>query len=258
MKNCFFGACRYVPIALCLLAHGNTSFSQDSRTESLTGSLAPIMNAIHEDRGFPMAFSQRGKLSIDEWRSRGRAEVQRAFAYSPAKVPLDIRVHSTVQRDGYQIRTITFAGSEYYRIPAFLLIPDGKGPFPGVVALHDHGGWFMHGKEKLVAMENEHTSVQEFRNRSYGGRAWAEALAKRGFVVVVPDAFYWGERRLQYQDPPDDLKDRVAGLDTSTIEYVRAMNRYLVDRTTDLHIRMSFAGMTWGGIINYDDRRAVD
>lgn len=258
MKNCFFGACRYVPIALCLLAHGNTSFSQDSRTESLMGSLAPIMNAIHEDRGFPMAFSQRGKLSIDEWRSRGRAEVQRAFAYSPAKVPLDIRVHSTVQRDGYQIRTITFAGSEYYRIPAFLLIPDGKGPFPGVVALHDHGGWFMHGKEKLVAMENEHTSVQEFRNRSYGGRAWAEALAKRGFVVVVPDAFYWGERRLQYQDPPDDLKDRVAGLDTSTIEYVRAMNRYLVDRTTDLHIRMSFAGMTWGGIINYDDRRAVD
>ena len=222
------------------------------------GSLAPVINAIHEDRGFPMAFFQRGKLSVDAWRSRGRAEVQRAFAYSPEKVPLDIRVHSAVQRDGYRIRTISFAGSKYYRIPAFLLIPDGKGPFPGVVALHDHGGWFMHGKEKLVAMKNEHTSVQEFRDRSYGGRAWAEALAKRGFVVVVPDAFYWGERRLQYQDPPDDLKDRVAGLDTSTIEYVRAVNRYLVDRTTDLHIRMSFAGMTWGGIINYDDRRAVD
>jgi len=36
------------------------------------------------------------------------------------------------------------------------------------------------------------------------------------------------------------------------------MNRYLVDRTTDLHIRMSFTGMTWGGIITYDDRRSVD
>jgi hypothetical protein len=74
----------------------------------------------------------------------------------------------------------------------------------------------------------------------------------------VPDAFYWGERRLKYKHPPEELQSRVQGLDTTTSEYVLAVNRYLVERTTDLHIRMSFAGMTWGGIINYDDRRAVD
>ncbi|MEX2231341.1 MAG: hypothetical protein WD824_04235 [Cyclobacteriaceae bacterium] len=235
-----------------------TSFSQVEPAESLLGSLAPIMNSIHESRGFPMDFAHKGKLSVAEWRNRGRAEVQRVFAYSPGKVPLDIKVHSVVQRDGYQIRTISFAGTPYYRIPAFLVVPDGKGPFPGVVALHDHGGWFMHGKEKLVAMEDEHAAVSEFRNGAYGGRPWAEALAKRGFVVLVADAFYWGDRRLKYKQAPDDLKTRVAGLDTTTLEYVRVMNRYLVERTTDLHIRMSFAGMNWGGIITYDDRRSVD
>jgi dienelactone hydrolase len=169
-----------------------------------------------------------------------------------------MRIHSSIQRDGYQLKTISYAGSEFYRIPAFLLVPEGNGPFPGVVALHDHGGWFMHGKEKLVAMDGEHAAIQEFRNGSYGGRPWAEALAKRGFVVLVPDAFYWGERRLKYKYPPEELTNRLSGLDSSTVEYIRAMNRYLVERTTDLHIRMSFSGMTWGGIINYDDRRAVD
>lgn len=249
-----------VSAASCVLAfilHCG-AIAQRQRTESLLGSLAPIINGIHNDRGFPMDFAHKGKLSVAEWRDRGRAEVQRAFSYSPSKVPIDMQVHSVVKRDGYEIRTISFAGSKYYRIPAFLLVPEGKGPFPGVVALHDHGGWFMHGKEKLVAMEGEHVAVTEFRKDSYGGRPWAEALAKRGFVVIVPDAFYWGDRRLKYDQMPDDLQSRVAGMDPSTTEYVRTMNRYLVDRTTDLHIRMSFAGMTWGGIITYDDRRAVD
>ena len=243
---------------LLVLIYPTVCLSQDKPPESLLGSLAPIMNAIHEDRGFPMDFASKGKLSVAEWRSRGRAEVQRVFAYSPDKVPLDVKVHSMDDRDGYQVRTISFAGSPYYRIPAFLLVPDGDGPFPAVVALHDHGGWFMHGKEKLVAMDGEDDAVKEFRNGSYGGRAWAEALVRRGFVVIVPDAFYWGDRRLKYHQQPEDLQKRLEGLDTTTIEYVRAMNRYLVERTTDLHIRMSFAGMTWGGIITYDDRRAVD
>jgi dienelactone hydrolase len=245
--------------ALLAISVFNTrAYSQAERRESLLGSLAPVINAIHQDRGFPMDFAHKGNLSVAEWQKRGRAEVQRVFTYSPEKVPLDVKVHSVDKRDGYQMRTISFAGSPYYRIPAFLLVPDGKGPFPAVVALHDHGGWFMHGKEKLVAIEGEHVAVTEFRGRAYGGRPWAEALAKRGFVVVVADAFYWGDRRLKYEDEPEELKALVAGLDTASVDYVRAMNRYLVDRTTDLHIRMSFAGMNWGGIITYDDRRAVD
>lgn len=249
---------RVIILVLICLLQSVLATGQRQRTESLLGSLAETVNAIHADRGFPMAFEHKGTLSTDEWRKRGRAEIQRTFVYDPGKVPLDMKVHSVVKRDGYEIRVISFAGSPYYRIPAYLLVPQGRGPFPGVVALHDHGGWFYHGKEKLVSLDNEHAAVKEFRGRSYGGRPYAEALAKRGFVVIVADAFYWGERRLKYKQMPDDLKEQIAGLDTTTSEYVRAVNRYLVDRTTDLHIRMAFGGMNWGGIVNYDDRRAVD
>ena len=112
----------------------------------------------------------------------------------------------------------------HYRIPAYLLVPEGKGPFPGVVALHDHGGWFFHGKEKLVEVSNQHVSLNEFKQRYYGNRSFASELARRGYVVLVADAFYWGERRLQYADPPADYRKAIAGLDPATPEYVQAVN----------------------------------
>ncbi len=227
--------------------------------ESWLGNLAPIARSIQHERGFPMDFASKGKLSVEEWRKRGRAEVTKALSYFPKPVPLDIKVHSVVKRDGYEIRIVSFAGSAHYRVPAYLLVPTtGRGPYPAVVALHDHGGWFVHGKEKLVRMEGEHAALAGFREQYYGGRTWADELARRGLVVIVPDAFYWGERRLQYDHPPETLQTRLAGLDPGTREYVVAMNSFLREQAAVLQTWLAFAGTTWMGIVNYDDRRCVD
>ena len=227
--------------------------------ESWLGNLAPIAKSIQRERGFPMEFARKGSLSVEDWRKRGRAEVAAALSYSPKAVPLDIKTHSVLKRDGYEIRTISFAGSSHYRVPAYLLVPTaGRGPYPGVVALHDHGGWFMHGKEKLVRTEGEHVALENFRQQYYGKRAWADELARRGFVVIVPDAFFWGERRLQYDYPPEALQTRLAGLKPETEEYVRAMNTFLREQAAVLQTWLAFAGTTWMGIVNHDDRRSVD
>jgi dienelactone hydrolase len=196
---------------------------------------------------------------VEEWRRRGRAEVQRFLSYFPKPVPLDVKVQSVVKREGYEIRTISFAGSAHYRVPAYLLVPEATGrKLPAVVALHDHGGWFYHGKEKLVRMDGEHAALAEFRERYYGGRAFADELARRGFVVIVPDAFYWGERRMQYEQPPRELLSRLAGLKPEQTEYVAAMNRWLRERNDELNGWLSFSGVSWMGIVAHDDRRAVD
>jgi dienelactone hydrolase len=228
------------------------------RTESWLGSIAPIVRSIHQERGFPGAYQHRKGMPVDEWRQRGRAEVQRFLSFEPKAVPLDIRVHSVVKRDGYEIRIISFAGSAHYRVPAYLLVPTGDRKRPGVVALHDHGGWFYHGKEKLVRMDNEHTALKAFRERYYGARTYADELAKRGFVVIVPDAFYWGERRLQYEQPPRELQSRLEGLKPEQPEYVAAVNTFLRERNTELNTWLAFSGTSWMGIVNHDDRRAVD
>jgi len=233
--------------------------AQQERTESYLGSLAPVVRSIQKDQGFPLSYENRRGLPLKEWKRKGRVEVQRAMSCWPKSVPLDLKVHTVERREGYEVRTVSFAGSPHYRIPAYLLAPTvGKGPYPAIVALHDHAAWFSHGKEKLVRMEGEHLALKGFREHYYSGRAYAEDLAKRGYVVIVPDAFYWGERRLQYEQPPAELQELLAGLKPEQPEYLAALHKWLREQTAVLKTWLSFTGMTWMGIVNHDDRRSVD
>ncbi|KQQ49653.1 hypothetical protein [Plantibacter sp. Leaf314] len=112
--------------------------------------------------------------------------------------------------DGVELRWSTGFGAPS---SAWLLRPAGEtGALPGVLALHDHGGFTRVGREKLadgpdgvpstptVAREE----LQAFRDRYYGGRAVASDLAREGFAVLVHDAFGWGSRRT----PDEAIADR--------------------------------------------------
>ncbi len=61
------------------------------------------------------------------------------FAYDPA-TPLDAQAGSSEKRQGYTLQQLTYASPKGGRVPAFLSIPDGRGPFPGVLLLHGMGG----------------------------------------------------------------------------------------------------------------------
>ena len=194
----------------CLMLCAGALAGAQEIQESALGSLAPVIGSIQKSQGYPLSYAERKGISVAEWRRRGRAEVLHRLGYSPKAVPLDLKVHSRERREGYELRRISFAGSEYYRVPALLLVPlAGKPPYPAVVALHDHGGYFYHGKEKLVDNVPEHPALIPFRERYYGGRAYAPELARRGFVVLAIDAFYWGERRLEYRQGPPDFRKRI-------------------------------------------------
>ncbi|MBV9084242.1 MAG: acetylxylan esterase [Acidobacteriaceae bacterium] len=228
--------------------------------EGVLGSLTPIIDSIQRERGYTLDYEHKGNVSTEAWRQRGRDAVEKALSYEPEPTPLDVRVERTEKRSGYELRTISFAGSKDYRIPAFLLVPDtGKPPYPAVVGFHDHGGYFYFGKEKLVEVSPEHVSLTAFKKTYYGGRSWASELARRGFVVLVIDAFYWGERRLQYTgDAPAAWLKATQGLNPASPEYVDAANHYLEAMTGELNTQLSFHGINWIGIVNRDDRRSVD
>ncbi len=247
-------------LLLFCLAAGRMWAQADETPEGILGNLTPIMGSIQRERGYAFDYEHKGSLDTEAWRKRGRDAVEKALSYEPKPVPLDVRIERTEKRPGYELRTISFAGSEHYRIPAYLLVPEGgKPPYPAVVAFHDHGGYFYFGKEKIVAVNPEHVSLTAFKKTYYGGRSWASELARRGFVVMAIDAFYWGERRLQYADPaPAAWLKATAGLDPASPKYIDAVNHYLEERTPDLIAQLAFDGINWIGIVNRDDRRSVD
>src|SRR5262249_37225406 len=128
-------------------------------------------------------------------------------------------------------------------------------PAPAVVVLHDHGGMYFWGREKVVEVEEEHPVLTEFKRRYYAGRSIASDLARRGYVVIAIDMFYWGERRMLLDAAPVDWRERTR---TITPGRVAEFNRRpgqpepLVGRT------IYTAGFTWAGVMFLDDVRTVD
>jgi len=77
---------------------------------------------------------------------------------------------------------------------ALLLKPaNSKGKLPGIVGLHDHGGQKYFGMQKITRTSNDpHPVMRRHQDQYYGGAAWANELARRGYAVLVHDAFTFG------------------------------------------------------------------
>jgi dienelactone hydrolase len=113
---------------------------------------------------------------------------------------------------------------------AILLKPKGaKGPLPGILALHDHGGNKYFGRRKITeTSSDQHSLIEEHQRRAYGGRAWANEVARRGYVVLVPDAFAFASRRVRLQNVLESIRgDLPAGFEhPEQPKNIKAYNRW--------------------------------
>lgn len=149
----------------------------------------------------------------------------------------------------------------------WLLRPAGEtGPLPGVVAFHCHGGVKYYGKEKVAdGPEPTPPGALAARAELYDGVAYANELARRGYAVLVPDAFGWGSRRVPIADMPDrvrSLGDLVAAQrETETGRVLDDPARYeaysgpLEDAMAKL---LGILGTSWGGAVAREDAIAID
>jgi dienelactone hydrolase len=84
--------------------------------------------------------------------------------------------------DGYRELRVGYAGIEE-EVPALLLVPDGSGPFPAVLAHHQHNSEWHLGKSEIAGLAGEPL------------QAFGPALAQAGLVVLEPDAIGFEDRR---------------------------------------------------------------
>lgn len=179
--------------------------------------------------------------------------VREALSFAPGpEEPQDVRVEKSWEHDGLSGQEVSWSVGYGPRTRAWLLRPGGATrPLPGIVALHDHGGYKFYGKEKIAdGPEGELAVLGAFREQCYGGRAYANALAREGFAVLVPDTFLWGSRKF-----PADLVG--AGDDGTTMEEIAAYNAACGPHEHVVEKYCTVLGTTLAGVISFEDRVAA-
>lgn len=197
--------------------------------------------------------------SLEQWKRAARAVYASRLDYSPPAVPFDGRVTGAIERDGYTEESLVFRTSPYAEVPAVFLKPAKPlARRPGLVALHDHGGFYYFGKEKIIDQPGESAVLADFKQRVYGGRCFASDYARSGFAVLAIDAFYFGSRRLNPATLPPGRADALKGLKPGTDAYIAAYNRLAGSYESLMAKTIFLSGATWPGMILWDDLRAVD
>lgn len=185
---------------------------------------------------YPMAWGNAPVDDFNQWRSAARNVLLDCMSPAPPAADFGMVTTDTEQRDGYTARKILFNVSAYSRVPAYLLVPDGEGPFPAVLLLHDHGAHFSIGKEKMVRPFGVEAAVladaDDWAEKCYDKQYVGDYLASHGYVVLAVDALFWGER------------GRREGV------------RY--DSQQALASNLLQMGMSWGALIAWDDIRSAE
>ena len=175
------------------------------------GEIPTYVETLKKELTYPMAWGNSPIKNFKKWKKAARAKVFECMMTPPkAAAAWDMEVLGEEQRDGYKAQKIAFNVNAYSRITAYLLIPDGKGPFPTVNALHDHGAHLFIGKEKMIRpfFTSEEQDAPEkqalcqeilddadaWARQLYDNQYVGDYLAKHGYVVLSIDAPMWGER----------------------------------------------------------------
>jgi dienelactone hydrolase len=219
------------------------------------GSLYADVARLVADRPYEYAFTGNRFRDIDEFKKAGRDKLFELLLYRPEPTPFRAEVVDRVERETHIREKILFNTSPHFRIPAYVLIPRNlRGRAPAIIDLHSHGGMFLFGKEKVIDLGRNHAAMAEYHKRNYDGRPTATELVRRGYVVISIDAFMFGERRLIMDA---DLKH---GWDRArySLDDVRHLNQQCRAKETTLVKALTWAGLTWPGIVFWDDIRTVD
>ena len=89
-------------------------------------------DSLIADLTYPLAWGNSKIKNFSKWKKAARQKVFDCML-TPPPAPAegyDVKVLFEEQRDGYKARKIEIRLSKYYTVPAYVLIPDGKGPFP--------------------------------------------------------------------------------------------------------------------------------
>lgn len=197
---------------------------------------------------------------VDDWRAAGRKRLLECMAPVDLGGKPEVRVDGTTTYDGLEIQYLSWQLRGGPRSEAVFLKPAGaKGPLPGILGLHDHGGNKFLGWRKIVRDSDQPWPVVvKHQAQSYEGTAWANEIAKRGYAVLVHDTFPFASRRVKVADVPDRIKRKAADPEPTDLDGIAKYNEWAGNHETETEKSLMCAGTTWPGVYVVEDQRALD
>lgn len=210
----------------------------------------------------PGRFSLRNPKWTDlpSWRTAARQRLRECLLQPDAGGVPQAQVAHRFTFDGLDLEHLTWQLPFGPPTEAWFLKPAGaKGPLPAVLALHDHGGKKYFGTQKIMrAGATIHPLMKDHHEMYYGGVAWANELAKRGYAVLVHDVFTFASRRVRMTDLPDIITKGQKEPNPDSIEEINAYQGFAAGHEHLMSKSLFCAGTTWPGVFTIEDQRALD
>ena len=216
--------------------------------------------ALLVDRPATLSFRREEWTDPETWRPVARERLLERLAPPPTGAVPEVTVHRRSVYDELCVESLSWQLPHGPPTEAVFLKPAGaRGKLPGILALHDHAGNKYFGKRKIARTGAQpHPLMLAHQAEYYGGLPWANEIARRGYAVLVPDAFSFASRRVRVKDVPQAI--RADGIDpvTETEAQIDAYNEWAAGHESIMAKSLFCGGTTWPGVSVAEDQRALD
>lgn len=227
--------------------------------ENMLGGYGNWMGRIAADPP-RLSFRQSRWPDVETWQRQARQHFREALLQPDSGSVPRATVHDRIEYDGVSIERLSWQLPYGPPTEALLLKPVGAvGKLPGVLALHDHAlnKYFGFGKITRTG-KDPHPLMQQHQDEYYGGLAWANELAKRGYVVLAHDVFSFASRRVPVADLPKAAQRELQRTVVESEDEIRRYNGFAAEHEHVIAKSLLCAGTTLPGVFTSDDQRALD
>ncbi|MFC1508248.1 hypothetical protein ACFL60_01005 [Candidatus Omnitrophota bacterium] len=247
------------------LSNPNSSFASETKklNESEISVIGPYGHwaASLTEGQLPTFSYRRGSWpDLEQWREAAHQRLTERLGIPDIGGIPDVRITKQYFYDDLHVEELTWELPYGPPTEAILLKPrNTRGKLPGILAFHDHGGIKYFGKRKITrTADKRHSMIEAHQKEYYSGRAWANELAKRGYVVLVSDAFPFGSRRVLLQDVPEIMRNGLNDENPENPDNITAYNTWAGEHESVMAKSLFCAGTTWPGVFFAEDRIALD
>jgi len=227
--------------------------------ENMIGAYGDWASQLIGDGPARLSFLQPEFEDVEAWRGIARGRLKTCLA-QPEMKATDLRVDNQYVYDGRHIEELSWQLDAGPRTEAIFLKPEGAtGPLPGVLGLHCHSGKKYFGKRKITrTAEDRHPMIVEHHDHYYGGAAWANELARKGYGVLVHDTFPFASRRVRVEDVSERIRQDLTDTDPELPGNILAYNKWAAQHEDIVAKSLFCGGTTWPGVYLTEDQRALD